>query len=807
MQIKSKINFIITFLLIQFFVGLNVYANEFDITAKEIIIDKDNKVLVGVGGVKATDQEGKIIYADKITYKEKSKFLLAEGNVKVKDIDGNNLTSNKLSYDKINEIIKTFGDTDVFIQDGYKAKSKNVTYNIIDRLISSNNSTIFTDVDNNTVETNMFNYHVKNNLFSSIGKIKVKDINNNKYFFKEMHIDTKKHEMIGSDVSVVLDEKSFGLPDENDPRFVANSIYIDKNKMDLTKGVFTVCKKEDDKCPPWALKAKKITHDKIKKTIYYKKATLKVYDIPVFYFPTFFHPDPTVKRQSGFLTPFITNSKNIGGGLAIPYYWMINDDKDITFTPKIYNEENLLILNEYRQAFQNGFLTLDSSFTQGYKNTSDTKTSGSRSHLFADLQLNLNKDSSYKSSFSIKTQKVSNDTYFRIHDINTSLVDSENTNLANEMKYSLAKDDSYFNIDIAAYENLREKSNSRYEYILPNILYGKTFFTEKFGALNFKSNAFHNNYDVNKYKTFLTNDISWNPSSYITKKGFVNTLEGIVRNTNYKTEKTEKFKNDDTQNEISGAIAYKSSLPLKKDGENYSNLFSPNFMIRFAPAHMTDMSTDKLSLNYTNLYTLNKTSEIEDGLSAILGFDFKIKEKIRRNEEKEKFSIGLGQVFNLEKNEDMPSSSSLDQTMSDVVGKINYNFSEIGKIDYKFSLDHNLQDLNYNEISTELNLGRAKFNLGYLEEQNHIGLEHYVSSGVSLNFNEHNKLSFNTKKNFKTDSTEFYNFAYQYGIDCLTAGLVYRREFYEDKDLQPNNTLMFTVTFVPFATLNLPGPK
>ena len=41
----------------------------------------------------------------------------------------------------------------------------------------------------------------------------------------------------------------------------------------------------------------------------------------------------------------------------------------------------------------------------------------------------------------------------------------------------------------------------------------------------------------------------------------------------------------------------------------------------------------------------------------------------------------------------MPSSSSLDQTMSDVVGKINYNFSKIGKIDYKFSLDHNLARL------------------------------------------------------------------------------------------------------------------
>ena len=67
--------------------------------------------------------------------------------------------------------------------------------------------------------------------------------------------------------------------------------------------------------------------------------------------------------------------------------------------------------------------------------------------------------------------------------------------------------------------------------------------------------------------------------------------------------------------------------------------------------------------------------------------------------------------------------------MSDVVGEINYNFSEIGKIDYKFSVDHNLNDLNYNEVSTELNFGKVQFNLDYLEEQNHVGNEHYASSG------------------------------------------------------------------------------
>ena len=812
MQIKNRKNIIIICLLNFFLFNSNLSGEEFDIIAKEILIDKEKGIIVGKGSVQAQDSEGKLIYADKITYEKSRKFLLAEGKVKIVDINGNILKADKATYDKINEKIITYNNTELILKEGYKLNTKNISYDVTKKLLKSDENSIFTDIDENIIETTMFQYDIENNLFSSIGKIKIIDAKKNKYFFKEIHIDTKKKEMIGSDISVVLDQQNFGVSKKSDPRFVANDIFVSKNKTTLSKGVFTVCQKRNGRCPPWILKAKKIIHDKIKKNIYYEHATLKIYDVPIFYFPKFFHPDPTVKRQSGFLAPFFTNSTTVGAGFALPYYWVINNDKDLTFTPKIYGHENVLLLNEYRQAFKNGFLTLDTSYTEGYQNISTKKTEGSRNHIFAKLDLNLNQDESYESNVSFKVQRTSNNTYFRSHSINTALVNSENTNLENEIKYSFGKDDMYLDISANVYQNLRNKNNSdQYEYTLPNILYGKTFFSERFGAINFRSNALYNQYDTNKQKTVLTNDVIWTPSSYITKKGFVNTLKGMIRNTNYETRKTEtskhsydKYKDGDTVNEINGVLAYKSSLPLKKDGINYSNFFSPNFMVRYAPGHMRDLSGKSEVLNYANLYSLNKTSEVEDGLSAILGFDFKINQKGTGNVEKEKLSLSLGQVFNYEKNKDIPSKSSLDQKISDVVGKINYNFSEIGKINYKFSVDHNFNDLNYNEISTELNFGKVQFNLDYLEENNHVGTEHYASSGISLNFNDHNKFSFSTKKNFKTDSTELYDLSYQYAIDCLTAGLVYRREFYQDSELEPNNTLMFTITFIPFGTVNTP---
>ena len=66
---------------------------------------------------------------------------------------------------------------------------------------------------------------------------------------------------------------------------------------------------------------------------------LKIYDVPVIYFPKFFHPDPTVKRQSGFLVPSVKNSFN-QVHLNLPYFMVIAENKDATFSPRFYKMIN-----------------------------------------------------------------------------------------------------------------------------------------------------------------------------------------------------------------------------------------------------------------------------------------------------------------------------------------------------------------------------------------------------------------------------------------------------------------------------------
>ena len=90
-------------------------------------------------------------------------------------------------------------------------------------------------------------------------------------------------------------------------------ILIQKKKSTFIKSVFTLCDyRENDKCPPWTIQSSKMLHDRIKKTIYYDNALIKVYDVPIFYIPKLSHPDPTVERRSGFLPPSISDTKNLG---------------------------------------------------------------------------------------------------------------------------------------------------------------------------------------------------------------------------------------------------------------------------------------------------------------------------------------------------------------------------------------------------------------------------------------------------------------------------------------------------------------
>ena len=59
---------------------------------------------------------------------------------------------------------------------------------------------------------------------------------------------------------------------------------------------------------------------------------------------------------------------------------------------------------------------------------------------------------------------------------------------------------------------------------------------------------------------------------------------------------------------------------------------------------------------------------------------------------------------------------------------------------------------------------------------------------------------FKTRRNRKINLTEYYDLVYEYKNDCLTAGIKYKKSYYEDRDLKPNEDLFFTITLFPLTT-------
>ncbi|HRF07420.1 MAG TPA: LPS-assembly protein LptD [Xanthobacteraceae bacterium] len=125
----------------------------------------------------------------------------------------------------------------------------------------------------------------------------------------------------------------------------------------FSNGVYTACEpcRDNPKKPPlWQVKAAKIIHNEGERTVYYEDATIELFGTPVGYLPYFYHPDPTVKRQSGFLPPHIYSNRRTGFGFEMPYFWSIRPNMDATVSVAPFVNQGVMVKGEFRHRLENG---------------------------------------------------------------------------------------------------------------------------------------------------------------------------------------------------------------------------------------------------------------------------------------------------------------------------------------------------------------------------------------------------------------------------------------------------------------------
>ncbi|WP_375460146.1 LPS-assembly protein LptD [uncultured Enterovirga sp.] len=123
------------------------------------------------------------------------------------------------------------------------------------------------------------------------------------------------------------------------------------------RGTYTACEacRDDPERPPlWQVKAARIIHNNEERRIYYEGASLEFAGIPLAYVPYFYTPDPSVRRESGFLAPRYVHTSALGYGVSVPYFWAIAPDRDLTLQPTGLTRQGFLMQAEYRQRFLTG---------------------------------------------------------------------------------------------------------------------------------------------------------------------------------------------------------------------------------------------------------------------------------------------------------------------------------------------------------------------------------------------------------------------------------------------------------------------
>ncbi len=833
--------------------GTAVTEDGSKIIAENFYFNKLTNILEAEGNVKYLDGiKNTIITTDKAIYMKNQEKIFTKGNSKAEN-EHNTITASNLEYDKIQNIYKakenavindykkdatlyadeitylkdeekvfTKGKTKALVEKKYLFNSENVSYfRNFNKIFSQKKSTVEDD-NGNIYVLDSFSYNILDELLKG-EKVKVlarveKD-KKDQYFFSEGFFNFKDKSHIAKETKIKIHKDVFG--DENqDPRLYGSSSYSDEAKTVVNNGMFTSCKINDD-CPPWSIKAEKITHDKIKKDMIYKNAILKIYDVPVLYFPKFFHPDPSVKRRDGFLRPQLNNSQTLGSSLYVPYFKTLGHDKDLTIKPIFFEKftkfekEKYILQSEFRKKNKDSFLITDFAILRDYYSASDKKTKNVN-HLFLDYESDLKFPNYLDSRFEARIERVTNDTYLKVFQNNLvftpGMLKSQSTMHSN-LRFYLDKEDQNLSTGIDIFETLGTKHSDRYQYIFPYYDFYKNLnsipvieniFTS--GALDFHSSGNNTLVNTNNLKTSIVNNFNYSSNDFISNLGFKNNFYFYLKNLN-SIGKNDAIYTSNAQLDGMSIIKFDTSFPLIKSKDIVKETLTPKISFRLNPGNnMNDYSGSSSIITAHNAFDINRlgiSNEFEAGRSLTFGIDYKIDhlEENKSEDIKDKYlEFKLATVIRDQNEDDVPKSSTINRKNSNIFGSINNNLMENINLRYDFSLDNDMKTINSNTIGTEISINNFVTSFNFIEQRNELGSTHLISNLTEYKVNDTTSLKFSTRRNKEINLTEYYDLSYEYKNDCLTAALKFNKTFYEDKDLVPTEDLFFSITIIPLTT-------
>src|SRR6056300_924223 len=597
------------------------------INSDQIEFKKNDKIIASNGNTEIQDLKRKIIInSDQIEFKKNDEIITANSNVNLVDkLNNINIDADNVTYLIKDEKILTRGKTFAKIKSNYKFFSENVIFLKDEMKLSSNKKTVITDNQFSSYELGSFIYEIEKEFLkgtdiSITSNITAPSRESDKMFFESGFFDLKNGNFQTATTKINLKKNTFNRSD-NDPRIYGASTSKKGGITSIKKAVFTSCKKTDN-CPPWQLQASEIKHDKNKKQLIYNDTILKIYD-----FPKFFHPDPTVKRQSGFLAPKFSNSNMLGSSLGVPYFYAISDNKDFTFSPTFFSKNTKMFQSEYRQKNQNSSFIGDFGFTNGYKPSKRSKKKNV-SHLFAKFEKNLKLNNFFASDINIFVEKTSKDNYLKIFNDNlqkSPIKPKNQDNLHSGVNLVVENEKFSFLSGADVFEDLSLNNNDRYQFVLPYYNFSRFINPINYGTFEFNSQGDNILDNTNVLKTKVINNFNFkSDNKIISGLGLSNNVNIFFKNLNTVGKNTTEYKSS-TQSELQSLLEINSELPLLKISERYNETLKPRISLKFNPGDMKNHSTDEREISVSNIFNSNRLSmndSLEAGNSLTLGVEY-----------------------------------------------------------------------------------------------------------------------------------------------------------------------------------------
>ncbi len=480
----------------------------------------------------------------------------------------------------------------------------------------------------------------------------------------------------------------------------------------IRRAVYSPCElcQEDPTRPPvWQIKAEEVVHDKDLELVEYHDATMEIDGIPVFYAPYFSHPDPSVKKASGFLPPTMGYGNTLGFHATLPYYWDIAPDKDATIRPMITTSAGVVLGGEYRERFANGYMVNDGTVEAGGGSESANagnvgpETGQVRWDFFGNGDWDLNDQS--RTGYQI--QRESDQTYMLRYHFTTPA-----NYLTSHLYDEYFGPNSYGNISALSFQSLSEFYGDSLEPIaLPDAQYTWSSDPDAIGgrwhltgsALDLihrtgpevrrvsTGGAWELPFDglVGDRFTFLASvrtdgysadHVALTPSTQPVTTEFDQTLQLPV--------------NANTASTLTGRafpqVSLKWRYPWIREGAATNVLIEPIAAVVAAPrgenpAQIPDEDGQGFEFDESDLFVPNRLPGY-DRVDSGQRVDYGLHGEVNRTAG-QSFETLIGQSYAFETNDIFPQGSGLDTRLSDYVGRVVFSPDQFINVFYRFRLN------------------------------------------------------------------------------------------------------------------------